>query len=340
MSEAFNRQWILVSRPDGMVSESNFDYRETSVPVPADGQMLVRNLVLSFEPAMRGWMNDRPSYIPPVRIGEPMRAFAIAQVVESKHSGFEAGEIVQGAFGWQDYAVTSEEARIGVRKVPEGVPPSWSLGVLGLTGLTAYFGLLDIGKPASGETVVVSGAAGATGSVAGQIAKIKGCKTVGIAGGPEKCRWLRDTARFDGAIDYKNEDVEKKLEELCPEGIDVYFDNVGGKILDAALARINRKARVVLSGAISIYNAKEPPPGPRNYFRLIIQRARMEGFIILDYSPRFREATEQLAAWVKKGTIRFQENVRTGFENIPKTLIGLYEGENLGKQLLKLADPV
>ncbi len=192
----------------------------------------------------------------------------------------------------------------------------------------------------SGETVVVSGAAGATGSVAGQIARIQGCKVVGIAGGPEKCRWVVETAGFDGVIDYKNEDVEKRLDQLCPKGIDVYFDNVGGTILDAALARINRNARVVLSGAISIYNASEPQPGPKNYFRLVPQRGRMEGFIVLDYAARFGEATEQLAAWVKEGKIRFAEDIRTGFENIPKTLIGLYHGKNFGKQLLKLADPV
>ena len=339
MSEEVNRQWVLASRPEGLVSESNFEYREVDKPKPAKDQVLVRNLILSFEPAMRGWMTDRPSYIPPAPLGEPMRSLGVGQVVESNNPAFQPGEIVQGFLGWQDYAVVSDARESRVRKVPPGVPLSWTLGVLGLTGLTAYFGLLDVGKPEVGDTVVVSGAAGATGSVAGQIARIKGCKVVGIAGGPTKCGWLTETAGFDGAIDYKSEDVRERLGELCPERIDIYFDNVGGEILDSALAHIEYKARVVLCGGISIYNVKEPPPGPKNYLNLLIQRARMEGFIVLDYAERFGEATEQLAAWVKEGKIRFEEDIQTGFENIPRTLLRLFEGKNLGKQLLELAEP-
>jgi hypothetical protein len=334
-----NRQWVLRQRPVGMVRESDFEWRESAVPEPRDGEVLVRNLYLSFDPAMRGWLEDRPSYIPPVAIGEVMRAGAIAQIVTSRHAGFEPGEILQGTFGWQDYAVTRPGSPLTGAKVPANVPLTWPLGVLGITGLTAYFGLLDVGQPKAGETVVVSGAAGATGSVAGQIAKLKGCRVVGIAGGPDKCRWLTETAHFDAAIDYKSERVAARLRELCPDRIDVYFDNVGGEILDAVLAHINQKARVVLCGGISSYNEKEPPPGPRNYMALVIQRARMEGFIVLDYLARFGPAMAELAGWVAEGRIAHAEDVQVGLENAPRTLLRLFEGRNLGKQLLQVAEP-
>jgi NADPH-dependent curcumin reductase CurA len=332
MTERTNRQWLLARRPDGMVKESDFELREVPVPAPGPGDVLVRNLYVSFDPAMRGWLDDRPSYIPPVAIGAVMRASGVGQVVESHHRDFRPGDLVQGLLGWQEYALVGGGA-LPVSKIPPDVPPTWPLGVLGLTGLTAYFGLLDVGKPKPGETVVVSGAAGATGSIAAQIAKIKGCRVIGIAGGPAKCRWL------DAAIDYKTEDVGARLSALCPKGIDVYFDNVGGAILDHCLARLARGARVVLCGGISIYNEKEPPPGPRNYMNLVIQRARMEGFIVIDYAPRFAGAVQELAGWVRGGRIRHQEDVQVGLENAPRTFLRLFRGENVGKQLLKIADP-
>ena len=248
------------------------------------------------------------------------------------------GDYVQGMFGWQDWAVTGAEVAFG-GKVPDGVPPTKALGVLGLTGLTAYFGLLDIGQPKSGDTVVVSGAAGATGSVAGQIARIKGCRTIGIAGGGQKSAWVTEVAGFDACIDYKAEDVKKRLGQLCPQGIDIYFDNVGGDILDACLARLAMKARVVLCGGISSYNATELPPGPKNISMLVIRRARMEGFLIIDFADRFAEAANALAAWYQDGQLRDAEDIQEGLENAPATLRRLFEGRNLGKQLLKVADP-
>jgi len=338
-AKRINRQWVLAARPSGLVKESDFRWQEAPLAPLADGELRVRTLYLSFDPAMRGWMEDRRSYVPPVNLGEPMRAGAVGQVVESRHPGFAPGELVQGTFGWQDYATTNGRGLLAVTKLPPGVPLTWPLGVLGITGLTAYFGLLDVGKPQPGETVVVSGAAGATGSIAAQIAKLKGCRVIGIAGGAEKCAWLRDEAGLDGVVDYKQGPVDAGLRALCPKGIDVYFDNVGGPILDACLAQLAPKARVVLCGGISSYNEKEPPPGPRNYLQLIIQRARMEGFIVLDYAARFGEAVRELAGWVTAGKIRHQEDVQYGLENAPRTFLRLFSGENRGKQLLKVADP-
>jgi hypothetical protein len=337
--EGTNRQWVLRSRPVGMVKESDFEWRESPLPVPKDGEALVRVLYLSFDPAMRGWMEDRPSYIPPVGLGEVMRAGAVGQVVESRGADYKPGDLVQGMFGWQDYAIASRGGMMAATTLPKGTPLTWPLGVCGITGLTAYFGLLDLGKPKAGETVVVSGAAGATGSVAGQIAKLHGCRVIGIAGGTEKCRWLTEQAHFDAAIDYKREDVARRLRELCPKGIDVYFDNVGGEILDAALANLAQRARIVQCGGISAYNETTPPPGPRNLMNLVITRSRMEGFIVIDYLPRFAEGAAKLAQWVVEGRIAHAEDVQHGLENSPKTFLRLFQGKNLGKQLLKVADP-
>lgn len=338
MADAVNRQWLLARRPEGMVGAHDFEFRESPIPATGDGEYLVRNLYISFDPAMRGWMEDRASYMPPIAIGDPMRAGCVGQVIESKNPAYQKGEIVQGLFGWQEYAVAGSGLSAG-QKVPKGTPLTWPLGVVGITGLTAYFGLLDLGKPVAGETVVVSGAAGATGSVAGQIAKLKGCRVVGIAGGPEKCGWLTREAHFDAAIDYKSEDVAARLRELCPGGIDVYFDNVGGEILDAALGNLAQNARVVMCGGISGYNEKEPPPGPRNLMNVVIQRARMEGFIVIDYAARFPEGAADLAKWVSEGKINHREDVQEGIENAPDTLLRLFKGLNTGKQLLKVGDP-
>jgi NADPH-dependent curcumin reductase CurA len=331
-----NRQWLLAARPKGMVKETDFRWHEAPLRRPGEGEVLVRVRYVSFDPAMRGWMEDRASYIPPVGLGEVMRAGAVGEVIESRHPEFEPGDRLQGLFGWQDYAVVPGALLGRGAKIAEGIPPTWPLGVLGLTGLTAYFGMLDLGQPKPGETVVVSGAAGATGSVAGQIAKIQGARVIGIAGGPEKCGWLVQEAHYDAAIDYKSEDVGARLAALCAKGIDVFFDNVGGEILDAALARLALRARVVLCGGISGYNDETPPPGPRNLMSLVVQRARMEGFIVIDYLPRFGEGVAALTKWVEEGRIVHQEDVQRGLENAPRTFLRLFRGQNRGKQLLAL----
>ena len=270
-----------------------------------------------------------------------MRAGSVGQVLETNHPDFAKGDLVQTTGGWQDFVVAAPgQGPMGLSKVPDGISPEMMMSVLGITGLTAYWGLLDLGEPKAGETVLVSGAAGATGSVAGQIAKIKGCRVVGIAGGAEKCQWLKDELGFDDVIDYKNENVDERIGETCPNKVDVFFDNVGGDILEAALNHINMKARVVLCGGISAYNATEPVPGPVNLMNLVIMRARMEGFIVIDYMDRAGIAVEELLGWVGSGELKFQIDLQEGFENIPDTLNRLFTGKNLGKQLLKIADPV
>jgi len=335
-----NRQWLLAKRPHGMVGKDNFEYVETPIPEPKDGEVLVRNLYFSFDPTQRGWMEDRESYLPPVQIGEPMRAGSIGQVAASNHPDYHVGELVQTTGGWQDFIITAPgQGVMGLNKVPAGIPPEMMLSVLGVTGLTAFFGLLDLGKPKAGETVLVSGAAGATGSIAGQIARIKGCRVVGIAGGPEKCAWLKEQAGFDEVIDYKNEDVDARIAETCPNKVDIFFDNVGGEILEAALNHINMHARVVLCGGISNYNATEAVPGPTNLMNLVIMRARMEGFIVIDYMARAQEAVETLLDWIQNDGLVYQVDLQEGFEQIPDTLARLFTGQNLGKQLLKVADP-
>jgi len=327
-----NRQWLLARRPVGMLKESDFELNTAPIPKPAEGQALVRTRWLAFEPAMRGWMADRPNYIPPVAIGDVMRGMMVGEVVESKLAGTEPGDLVTGMTGWQEWAIGDR----GLRKLPAGSDPRLALSVLGITGVTAYFGLLEVGKLKQGDVVVVSGAAGATGSVAGQIAKRRGCRVVGIAGGSEKCGWLTGEAHFDAAIDYKSEDVGARLSALCPDGIDVFFDNVGGPVLDEVLARIARGARIVICGAISRYNLEEAPPGPRNYYKIVAQRGRIEGFVVMDFFPRHAEASADLAAWVADGSIAWKADVQKGFENAPKTLLRLYSGANFGKQLLEL----
>lgn len=341
MSNRMNGQWRLKARPEGMVKESDFEYVEEPVGELKDNEFLVRNLYFAFEPAMRGWLNDVKSYVPPVQLGEVMRASGVGQVVESNHPDYAVGEFVQGMFGWQEYTVSNGTSGMmgGVGKVPAGVPPYLMLSALGGTGLTAYFGLLEIGEPKQGDVVVVSGAAGATGSVAGQIARIKGAsKVVGIAGGPEKCAWLTSELGFDAAIDYKSENVMDRLREECPKGINIFFDNVGGPILDDALLNMAQNGRVVLCGGISSYNESELPAGPRNYMQLVIRRCRMEGFILIDYMDRAAEASKQLAAWIESGELKHGEDIQEGIENTPKTFLRLFQGKNKGKQLLRIAD--
>lgn len=335
--QATNRQWRLIERPVGMVGVQHFGYREEPVPAPGDGDVLVRTLYVSFDPAMRAFLHDRPSYVAPQPVGEVMRAGAIAQVIESKASGFVPGDLVMGGFGWQDYAAVS--AKAGVAKLSPTRPLPDYMSVLGGTGLTAYFGLLEVGRPKSGETVVVSGAAGATGSTAVQIARIIGCRTIAIAGGPDKCRWTISALGADGAVDYKTDNVAARLTELCPDGIDVYFDNVGGATLEACIGRMKPHGRIACCGMIATYNDATPTPGPSNLFEIITRRIRMEGFLLGDFAPRFGEARRALEGWLDAGSLKAFVDVQQGFENIPATFLRIFSGANVGKQMLKIADP-
>lgn len=334
-----NRQWRLLARPQAQVEDRHFEWAETAIPEPDDGEILVQVLYLSFDPTQRGWLNDVPSYVPPVKLGEVMRAGAIGRVIESRNPEYREGDLVQGTFGWQEYCATSGSGVFPVSKVPENIPPTYCLSVLGITGLTAYFGMQRIARPAAGDTVVVSGAAGATGSVAGQIARLMGAeKVVGIAGGPEKCTWLLEQAGFDAAIDYRQESVAKRLGDLCPKGVNVFFDNVGGPILDDVLLNMALRGRIALCGGISSGYGLDLPEGPRHYMQLVIRRCVMEGFIVLDYVDEFPAAVAQISAWLNQGKIHFQEDIQEGLENAPATLRRLFEGKNIGKQLLKVAD--
>ena len=341
-NQIINRMLKLKTRPMmGNVSSENFELVEEEVRDIEDGEVLIKNLFLSFDPTQRGWLNDVPSYIPPVKIGEIMRASSVGRVIESKNENFLIDDIVQGSFGWQEYAISGDEKGfMPPRKLPEGITPTSALSIYGVTGLTAYFGMIDIGKPEKNNTVLISGAAGATGSVAGQIARIKGATNViGIAGGSDKCKWVVEEAGFDSCIDYKNEDVAKRVTELAPKGLDIFFDNVGGSILEIALGNIAQKARVVMCGGISSgYTMERLAPGPSTVFNLIIQRGRMEGFIVLDYAEQFPHAIMELAGWVAEGKITYKEDIAEGLENCPETLANLFKGKNFGKQLLKLSD--
>jgi NADPH-dependent curcumin reductase CurA len=338
MTARTNRQWVLAHRPRGLVSAEDFRWVEGPAPEPADGEVLVRNVYLSCDPTQRGWM-AADTYMPKVKIGDVMRSFAAGKVIASRDPKFQPGELVTGLFGWQDYAIARPGSSSAPSRIPPGIPVETAMSALGVTGMTAYFGLLEIGRPQPGETVVVSGAAGATGSIAAQIAKLSGCRAIGIAGGPEKCRYLTGELGLDAAIDYKGEDVVKRLAELCPKGVDVFFDNVGGDILDAALASLALRGRVVLCGAISRYNDRGLSPGPKNYLSLIVQRGRMEGFVVLDYLSRAGEAVAALAAWLREGKLKDRVDVQEGLENAPAALARLFKGENQGKQLLRIADP-
>jgi NADPH-dependent curcumin reductase CurA len=333
---ATNHQVRLAARPLGLPKRSDWQFTEEAVPEPQDGQIVVKVRYLSLDPAMRGWMNDAKSYIRPVQIGEVMRAGGAGQVVASKHAGFKEGDFVVGTFGVQEYAVSEGKGVIKVDTRFVALPVF--LGTLGMPGMTAYFGLLDIGKPKPGETVVVSGAAGAVGSVVGQIAKIKGCRAVGIAGGTDKCRYLTQKLGFDAAIDYKSEDVKAALKTHCPDGIQVYFDNVGGDILDAALARLAMRARIVICGAISQYNATEGVKGPSNYLSLLVNRASMTGMVVFDYADRYAEAAREMAGWMKEGKLVSREDIAAGgIDAFPDTLLKLFKGENTGKLVLDIA---
>jgi NADPH-dependent curcumin reductase CurA len=331
-----NHAFRLASRPVGLPTRDNWQFTEQPVGEPGDGEALVRVLDISLDPAMRGWMNDARSYVPPVAIGDVMRAFAVGRVIGSRHPDLKVGDHVSGLLGVQEYAVVD---RAGLNKLdPALAPLPVYLSALGMPGMTAYFGLFDVGRPEPGQTVVVSGAAGAVGSLVGQLAKLKGAHVIGIAGGPEKCQYLVDELDFDAAIDYKAEDVGRALRTHCPDGIDVYFDNVGGEILDAALARLARHARVVICGAISQYNATEGFTGPANYMSLLVNRASMTGFMVMDYTSRFGEAGQEIAGWLARGQLKTQEDIVPGLDSFPETLLRLFSGEHNGKLILRVAE--
>ncbi len=331
-----NRAWVIADRPNGRpLKDTDWRLEEREAREPGEGEVLLKTLYLGFDPAQKGWMENIGGYVAPTEIGEVMRGSGVGVVLRSSDPKLKQGDTVSGLIGWQEYPTLPAA---GLNKTPKGAPPTAALGVLGTTGMTAYFGLLDVGKPVAGDTVVISGAAGATGSAAGQIAKIAGCTVIGIAGGPEKCAWLTSELGFDAAIDYKSENVRDRLKALAPAGVDVFFDNVGGAILNDVLSCIAMKARVVICGGISRYQVGRMPPGPENYFNLVFMRARMEGLIVLDYLPRYPEAQRRMAKWIADGRVRYKEDVQTGFENAPRTLMRLFAGENFGKQLLKVAE--
>jgi NADPH-dependent curcumin reductase CurA len=331
-----NRQYRLAARPVGMAKHSDFSFTEEAVRQPIDGEVLVQVLYLSLDPAMRGWMNEGKSYIPPVQIGEVMRAGGVGKVTASRHPAFAIGDIAYGTLGIQEYATLKGEALTKLDAGKVSLPTY--LGALGMPGMTAYFGLLDIGKPQAGETVVVSGAAGAVGTVVGQIAKIKGCRVVGIAGGAAKCEYLVRELGFDAAIDYKSEDVKKALKQHCPKGVNVYFDNVGGEILDIVLTQLTRHARIVICGAISQYNSTSGVKGPANYMSLLVNRASMTGMVVFDYADRYPQAMQAMAGWIAAGQLKTREDIVHGIETFPDTLLKLFRGENTGKLVLKVAD--
>jgi len=333
-----NRQIVLSARPVGFPKDSDFNLVESPVPSPGDGQILVRSIFLSVDPYMRGRMNDVKSYAPPVAIGGVMGGGVVAKVVQSNNPAFNEGDIVEGMFGWQEYALSDGQ---GVRKIdPTLAPISTALGILGMPGLTAYFGLLEICNPQPGETVVVSGAAGAVGSLVGQIAKIKGCRVIGIAGADDKIAYLTNELEFDAAFNYKSVvDYYTKLSELCPYGIDVYFDNVGGSITDAVFKLINPKARISICGQISQYNLEKPEMGPRLILSsLLVKQARAEGFLVFQFFSKYPEALMQMAQWLKEGKLKYAEDIEHGIENTPRAFMAMLKGRNTGKQLVKVSE--
>jgi NADPH-dependent curcumin reductase CurA len=332
--DGVNHQFQLAARPVGLPKPGDWLYTEAPIPEPGDGEVLVRVLYISLDPAMRGWMNDARSYIPPVGIGEVMRALGAGEVIASNHPDVAVGEHVTGLLGVQELALVHGNSLLKVDTSLAPLPVY--LSTLGMPGMTAYFGLLDIGRPQEGETVVVSGAAGAVGGVVGQIAKLKGCRVVGIAGGATKCEYLYEGLGFDAAIDYKSQDVAAALAEACPKGIDVYFDNVGGEILDCALMHLARHARVIICGAISQYNATSAMRGPANYLSLLVNHASMTGFVVSDYGARYMEGAREMAGWLADGKLVSREDIAKGLESFPDTLLRLFSGENHGKLVLEL----
>ncbi len=340
MTQATNDQFLLAARPVGMPRDSDWQRAAPPLGELLEGEVRVKVLYISLDPAMRGWMNDARSYVRPVAIGEVMRAGGVGVVVESKSPKFAVGEHVMGVTGVQRYwtGAADDKGAMLAKVDPNIAPlPTW-LNALGMPGMTAYFGLTEVGQPKAGDTVVVSGAAGAVGMTVGQVAKQLGCRVVGIAGGEDKCRFVVEELGFDACIDYKAGPVHAGLKQHCPQGVDVYFDNVGGDILDAVLTRINMKARIVICGAISQYNATGAVKGPANYLALLVNRARMEGMLVTDYAARYPEGVATLARWMKEGSFKSREHIVEGFDTFPSTLLMLFKGENLGKLVLKVAE--
>jgi NADPH-dependent curcumin reductase CurA len=335
-----NHQIRLKARPNGLPTRDGWDFTTEPVVEPAEGGVLVKTIAISLDPAMRGWMNDAKSYIAPVGIGAVMRAGGIGEVIASKNPAFKVGDTVGCTPNAQEFCLIPADQikRNGLFKLDLrlGTPTQW-LNVLGMPGMTAYFGLMDVGMPQAGETVVVSGAAGAVGQTVGQLAKIKGCRVVGIAGGPAKCDWVVKELGFDACVDYKAGDLKSALRDACPKGVDIYFDNVGGDILDTVLTRLARKARIVICGAISQYNNTTPVKGPANYLSLLVNRARMEGMVVFDYTDRFPIAVAELGGYLKDGRMKSKEDVVVGLETFPETLLKLFNGENFGKLVLQIA---
>lgn len=335
MTKRMNRQWRLASRPAGLFKDSNFQWTQEPVPELKDGELLVHNEYLSLDPTNRGWANEADTYLPAVKLGDVMRGGALGVVEESRNPNFKAGDQVSGLLGWQEYAISDGTALARLPEIP-GLPLTAHLGLFGHIGLTAYYGLLDVGQPKAGETLVVSAAAGAVGSLVGQIGKIVGCRVVGIAGSDEKCHWLTGDLGFDAAVNYKKGSVLEALRRECPNGIDVGFENVGGKILDSVLALINLGARISLCGMISQYNATEPMPGPSNLFMLIVRRARIQGFLVSDYMGRAAEAISALGRWYLEGKIKYRVDVVEGLEQAPRAVNKLFDGTNQGKLVVKI----
>ncbi|EAR01784.1 NADP-dependent oxidoreductase [Maribacter sp. HTCC2170] len=332
-----NKQLLFVKRPQGQADASTWSLETNPIPEINEGEILVKQHFISLDPAMRGWMNEGKSYIEPMAIGSVMRAGSVGEVVAAKnHPKFKVGDYVSGFGGVQQYAVSDGNGLYSVD--PKLAPLPTYIGTLGMPGMTAYFGILEVGKIKEGDTVVVSGAAGAVGSIVGQIAKIKGCTVIGIAGGADKCKYIVEELGFDGAIDYKNEDVNSRLKEECPKGLDVYFDNVGGEILDCALARLRMNARIVICGAISQYNNKTAIKGPSNYLSLLVNRATMQGMVVFDWANRYGEAAMAMGTWLAEGKLKSREAIFNGIENFPQTYNRLFSGDKLGKLVLKVIE--
>jgi NADPH-dependent curcumin reductase len=333
-----NRQWLFVRRPDGPVGDHNFRWVESgAIPSPKEGEALVRNLWISFAPTSILALTP-PEERGGLPLGSVMPSQTASVVLESKHPGWAPGDLLVGFTGWEDYSVTDGHAFIDTYKVPADVPPNLAVGTLGITGLVAYFGVLEVGRPHPGETFLVNAAAGGVGSVAAQIAKIQGLRVIGIAGGKPKCDWLLDEAGIDAVIDHRTENVAARLDALCPDGIDIFFDNVGGPILDEALARLRRNGRIIVCGGTALYGQKVQPPGPSNYLQLCMVNGRMEGLLGRDYLDRFPEAIAVLRGWLDSGQLKSKEDVTVGLEHAPNALARMFRGENIGKQLLKIAD--
>ena len=341
MANTINRRIVLASRPVGAPTPDNFRLEESSLPAPAAGQLLLRTLYLSLDPYMRGRMSDAPSYAAPVALGEVMVGGTVSRVEASQHPDFKPGDLVLGQTGWQSHAISDGK---GLTRLDAAMKqPSLALGVLGMPGFTAYMGLLDIGQPKAGETVVVGAASGAVGAVVGQIAKLKGCRVVGIAGGADKCRYVIEELGFDDCIDHRAADLKQRLAAACPSGIDVYFESVGGAVFDAVLPLLNAKARIPVCGLIAHYNDTALPAGPDRLGlltrTLLTKRIKMQGFIIFDdYADRYGEFATQMGAWLKEGKIRYREDIVDGLENAPQALIGLLEGKNFGKQVVRVSN--